>query len=257
MQELKWQWWQQVDKVKWKCDSMFLALEEPMKMGLAWFVFSLSPLPHPSTKVMTSQLAVSWVCVTSMFSSEIAATTRQSDATIAMKNTNWSKGGRKIDGNKKESFYNFLGHPYVGERSMKTWCHEVGRMVLWVPAESLLLPWSFTQHGTAKCGSKSPNRWKTHTSPRTSVCNQIPRINLAPRRIWGWECSLLGWTTVQIVFGLKLRQPCLSFWISKNMVAQLIEWLRRRCMDTGSRGGRKHVLLQIAPPLWKQSLKGL
>jgi hypothetical protein len=149
------------------------------------------------------------------------------------------------------------GHPYVGERSMKTWCHEVGRMVLWVPVESLLLPWSFTQHGTAKCGSKSPNRRKTHTSPKTSVCNQIARINLAPRRIWGWECSLLGWTKVQIVFGLKLRQPCLSFWISKNMVAQLIEWLRRRCMDTGSRGGRKHVLLQIAPPLWKQSLKGL
>jgi hypothetical protein len=22
------------------------------------------------------------------------------------------------------------GHPYVGERSMETWCHEVGRMVL-------------------------------------------------------------------------------------------------------------------------------
>jgi hypothetical protein len=66
---------------------------------------------------------------------------------------------------------------------MKTLCHEVGRMVLWVPAESFLLPWSFTQHGTAKCGSKSPSRQKTHTSPKTSVCNQIPRINLAPRRI--------------------------------------------------------------------------
>ncbi len=78
MEELKWQWWRQVDKVKCQCDPMFLALEEPMKMGLAWFVFSLSPLPHPSTKVMTSQLVVSWVCVTSMFASEIAATTRQS-----------------------------------------------------------------------------------------------------------------------------------------------------------------------------------
>jgi hypothetical protein len=37
---------------------------------------------------------------------------------------------------------------------------------------------------------------------------------------------------VQIVFGLKLYQPCLSFWMSKNMVAQLIEWLRRRCVHT-------------------------
>jgi hypothetical protein len=61
-----------------------LALEEPMKMGLAWFVFSLSPLPRPSTKVMTSQLAVSWVCVTSMFASEFAATTRQSDGRVML-----------------------------------------------------------------------------------------------------------------------------------------------------------------------------
>ncbi len=83
-EDLKWQWWQQVDNMKWKCDSMFLALEEPMKMGLAWFVFSLSPLPHPSTEVMTSQLAVSWVCVTSMFASEFAATTRQSDGRVML-----------------------------------------------------------------------------------------------------------------------------------------------------------------------------
>jgi hypothetical protein len=229
MEELKWQWWQQVDKVKCQCDSMFLALEEPMKMGLAWFVFSLSPLPHPSTKVMTSQLVVSWVCVTSMFASEIAATTRQSDGRVMlqlhttcikplcrdrqMQHLQWRiqidpKEEEKLMGIKRKAT---TGHPYVGERSMKTWCHEVGRVVLWVPAESLLLPWSFTQHGTAKCGSKSPNRQKTHTSAKTSVCNQIPRINLAPRRIWGWECSLLGWTKVQIVFGLKLCQPCLNF----------------------------------------------
>jgi hypothetical protein len=125
MEELKWQWRQQVDKVKCQCDSMFLALEEPMKMGLAWFVFSLLPLPHLQLK----SWLLNWQfleCVTSMFASEIAATTRQSDgrvmlqlhttcikplcrddATIAMKNTNWSKGRRKIDGNKKESCYNW------------------------------------------------------------------------------------------------------------------------------------------------------
>ncbi len=136
MEELKWQWWQQVDKVKWKCDSMFLALEEPMKMGLAWFVFSLSPFPHPSTKVMTSQLAISWVCVTSMFASEIAATTRQSDGRVMLQlhttcircnncndgNTNWSKGGRKVDGNKKGSRYNW---------SSLCWGKKHGDMVPW------------------------------------------------------------------------------------------------------------------------------
>lgn len=117
MEELKWQWWQQVDKVKCQCDSMFLALEEPMKMGLAWFVFSLSPLSHLQLK----SWLLNWQfleCLLLAFlplklqpppdsQMVVMLQLHTTCITIAMKNTKWSNWGRKIDGDKKESCYNW------------------------------------------------------------------------------------------------------------------------------------------------------
>jgi hypothetical protein len=52
-----------------------------------------------------------------------------SDAIIAMMGIQIDpKEEEKLMGIKREVAT--TGHPYVGERSMETWCHEVGRMVL-------------------------------------------------------------------------------------------------------------------------------